>query len=88
MATKRQAIIWKVVLTKNTNPGCAWLAQATSSTIEDGQTGEYFEAFSNASAAKRWVKAQTGRKTISWIDSGEDAKGKPTAFNAGYEVKV
>lgn len=78
-------------LDKNTEKGGAWLAKVT---IQEDNEVMYSsqKAWSNASAAKRWVKAivlsETPKKSIKWV-AGEtlDEKGKPTQFNGVLKFK-
>jgi hypothetical protein len=78
---------WEVTITKNLEKGGAWL---TLCVLKDelGDTEKAItNAWSNASAAKRDVKATVGRKTMKFIEAGEDAKGKPTSYTAVVQVK-
>ena len=71
---------------KNNEKGGAWLT--TIRVTDEGMdtpTHEHITAWSNASAAKRWVKervqALTPRKSVKLVASTNlDAKGKPLAF--------
>ena len=74
-------------LFKNQEKGGAWLAKVTLT--DEGMempNQSIISAWSNPSAAKRWVKEKvqelTTRKSIKMIASTQnlDAKGKPLAF--------
>jgi hypothetical protein len=79
---------------KNQEKGGAWIARI-SITDEgmDAPSTFLYSAWSNASAAKRWIKEKvqelTPRKSVKMIATTQnlDAKGKPLAFvgQIGYK---
>ena len=83
---KKVSTTFTATLTKNDVKGGAWLAQIALQ--DEGMTSPYkveTQAWSNASAGKRWVKervqALTTRKSCKMIAGDKlDAKGKPTKF--------
>ena len=79
---------WKVELTKNNVKGGAWLL--TCELLDELGEPErlYVQAWSNASAGKRDAKEQVNRKTIKWVQSGLDDKGKPIKFTTNVDVKA
>lgn len=82
----------KVELRKNREKGGAWLCQLRT-TNETGDTlVDLTTAWSNASAAKRWVKSQvqelTPRKSIKLLGSVPDEKEKMTYFFGSMTYKV
>lgn len=92
MAKKVDAL-FEATLQKNLDKGGAWLAQVSvrDEGIDEGFVVTY-AAWSNASAAKRWVKervqAMTPRKSVKMV-AGQalDAKGKPTSFTGAVKFK-
>lgn len=85
---KKVTRVFTAVIKKNNVKGGAWMASFT--VHEDGvETADMIHAaaWSNASAAKRWIKemvvANTPRKSIKMTactTTPPDAKGKPMAF--------
>jgi len=83
-------------LVKNLNKGGAWLGSIT--TYDEGivePNHVQFEAFSNASAGKRWIKEQvialTPKKSCKMIAGDiKDAKDKPALFigSVGYKREI
>ena len=76
---------------KNTDKGGAWLAKVT---IQEGDDVNYIQskAWSNASAAKRWVKAivleETPKKSIKWVaGTAVDEKGKAVGYTGLLNFK-
>ena len=90
MAKKVPATM-KAELTKNSEKGGAWLA---SYVIIEGDSAPIMRvsAWSNPSAAKRWVKEavlqNTPRKSIKWELAKKSLEDKPLAFNGLLEYKV
>ena len=83
---------FRVDLVKNNVKGGAWLAMIVLST--EGSTERVLTlAWSNPSAAKRWVKEQvqehTPRKSVK-LTAGEnlDEKGKPVTFHGELLYKA
>ena len=78
-------------LRKNTEKGGAWLCEY-SIRDESGETTSAVSAWSNASAGKRWVKANlfdiTGRKSIKLSVVNLDDKEKPTLLMGSTDYKV
>jgi hypothetical protein len=79
---------------KNQEKGGAWIARITiTDEGMDAPSMFYISAWSNASAAKRWIKEKvqefTPRKSVKMIATTQnlDAKGKPLAFvgQIGYK---
>ena len=93
MAKKVNAI-FEAELIKNQEKGGAWLGEF--SVVRDDMdqpsvTGR--EAFSNASAGKRWIKAMvlanTTKKSVKMIATEErDVKDKPVHFNGSVAFKI
>lgn len=90
MAKKLEAS-FKAEICKNTEKGGAWLATYTL-TKEGEEIGYVTEAWSNASAAKRWVKAKvverTPRKSIKMEITSKDLNDKPTCLEGVLSYKV
>jgi len=93
---RKVSATFNATLVKNTDKGGAWLAQWTI-THEglDNPIKMEFEAFSNASAGKRWFKekvaANTPRKSVKMIATdAKDVKGKPVKFigSLGFKAEV
>lgn len=74
----------KVHLRKNNVKGGAWLCEILVNDEADVTESANITAWSNASAAKRHIKATvvelTPRKSIKLIAGNHDEKGKPTYF--------
>jgi hypothetical protein len=90
MAKKVDAT-FSVEICKNTEKGGAWLA--TYTITEDGvEKGYVNEAWSNASAAKRWIKSKvvehTPRKSIKLEITTKDLNDKPTCIKGQLTYKV
>ena len=90
MAKKLDAT-FDVEICKNTEKGGAWLA--TYTITKDGlEEGYVTEAWSNASAAKRWIKAaviaKTPRKSVKLEVTAMDANNKPTCIKGQLIYKV
>ena len=93
MAKKVNAM-FEAELIKNQEKGGAWLGEF--SVVRDDMdqpsvTGR--EAFSNASAGKRWIKAMvlanTTKKSVKMIATEErDVKDKPVHFNGSVAFKI
>ena len=93
MAKKVNAM-FEAELIKNQEKGGAWLGEF--SVVRDDMdqpsvTGR--EAFSNASAGKRWIKAMvlanTTKKSVKMIATEErDVKDKPVHFNVSVAFKI
>lgn len=85
---------FKATLTKNDVKGGAWLAEyAIFHEGLDSPVAGGCDAFSNASAAKRWMKevvsSKTTRKSIKLVAGSKlDAKGKPVVFIGDLSYKV
>lgn len=85
---RKEKKTWEIMLVKNTQKGGAWLLMCILKD-ELGHTEEAkTTAWSNASAGKRDAKVIINRKTIKWMPSGQDDKGKPTQFTARVDVRV
>ena len=86
--------MFEAELIKNQEKGGAWLGEF--SVVRDDMdqpsvTGR--EAFSNASAGKRWIKAMvlanTTKKSVKMIATEErDVKDKPVHFNGSVAFKI
>lgn len=84
---KKVTRVFTAIINKNDVKGGAWMA--SFSVQEDGvETPSMIHAaaWSNASAAKRWIKemvvANTPRKSVKMIAGTDlDVKGKPLSFN-------
>lgn len=74
----------KVFLRKNPEKGGAWLCEVIINDESDTTISASMTAWSNASAAKRHIKAivvdNTPRKSIKLLPGNHDEKGKPTTF--------
>lgn len=82
----------KVELRKNREKGGAWLCQLRTANETGDTLVDLTTAWSNASAAKRWVKSQvqelTPRKSIKLLGSVPDEKEKMTYFFGSMTYKV
>jgi hypothetical protein len=74
MATKVAKIGFAINIIKNTEKGGAWLASYVRSDSDE----TYCAAWSNAGAAKRWIKEVTGRKTLKWVTADDKLSFKTT----------
>lgn len=93
MAKKVNAL-FEAELVKNQEKGGAWLGEF--SVVRDDQeqptvTGR--EAFSNASAGKRWIKgmvlAHTTKKSVKMVATdARDIKDKPVNFSGAVAFKI
>lgn len=90
MAKKVEAIV-RATLTKNQEKGGAWLCH-----ISMGMAGipniDRIQAWSNASAGKRWVKAwvveNTPRKSIKMVVTKKDLNDKAMEISGELIYKV
>jgi hypothetical protein len=93
MAKKVNAV-FNAQLVKNQYKGGAWLAEFdVVYDYEEKPRVSDCNAFSNASAGKRWIKemvlAHTNKKSIKWVGNDErDEKDKPVFFNGNVVFKV
>lgn len=82
----------KVALRKNTNKGGAWLCEIHINDENEVPEVTNITAWSNASAAKRHIKATvqelTPRKSIKLIAGNFDEKQKPTFFTGDMTYGV
>jgi hypothetical protein len=91
----------KAVIKKNTEKGGAWLAYYVIVDESGESVHENRSAWTNASACKRWIKAEvianTSRKSVKMLPVDEnlntakptlDAKGKPVQFWGEVAYKV
>ena len=93
MAKKVNAM-FEAELIKNQEKGGAWLCEF--SIVRDDQeppSASGRQAFSNASAGKRWLKAMvlanTPKKSIKMVATDEkDVKEKPVHFNGAVAFKI
>ena len=93
MAKKINAM-FEAELIKNQEKGGAWLGEF--SVVRDDleqSSASGRQAFSNASAGKRWLKEQvlanTNKKSIKMIASdARDAKDKPVHFEGAVAFKI
>lgn len=90
---KKQTFTVKVSASiDTTNKASAWFSVFVIEDETGAPTLEIYGAWKNASAVKRWFKAQmqanTPRKSIKLIPAGSDAKGKPTSFSGTLTYKA
>jgi hypothetical protein len=91
---KKVNMVFKATLTKNMSKGGSWLACVkTNADGMDNSNTLTYNAWSNASAGKRWIKemviSMTTRKSVKMLPGTElDAKGKPIAFSGELVYKV
>lgn len=93
MAKKINAM-FEAELIKNQEKGGAWLGEF--SVVRDDMeqpSASGRQAFANASAGKRWIKAMvlanTTKKSVKMIASdARDAKDKPVHFNGSVAFKI
>jgi hypothetical protein len=78
-------------LHKNTEKGGSWLC-TTTVRDENGDANTKVTAWSNASAGKRWVKAElfeiTGRKSLKLGIVQSDVNEKPVLIAGSVDFKV
>lgn len=86
--------LFNAEIIKNQAQGGAWLAEFQVER-DDEMKPRYAgrNAFSNPSAAKRWIREMvilhTNKKSIKFTSNDErDAKGKPVFFNGNVAFKV
>jgi hypothetical protein len=91
---KKVSSVFSASIVKNQSKGGAWLASI--SIFDEGMDNmpydSYQAAWSNASAAKRWIKevllATTPRKSVKMLPGSElDAKEKPVTFAGAISFK-
>jgi hypothetical protein len=90
---KKINCIFEAELIKNQEKGGAWLAEYSVERDDGMAISSGRNAFSNASAGKRWLKEMviehTNKKSIKMIASeARDAKDKPVFFNGAVAFKV
>ena len=89
---KKEERKFQVQIKKNMGDGGAWLSRYSIYKGVDDEDETHFEAHKNASAAKRWVKAQlqeiTGRKSMKFNVIKEDDNGKPITLTGYVMYKV
>lgn len=94
---KKVNVVFYAQAIKNADKGGAWLTTITiTDEGMDVPTNTLTAAWSNASAAKRWIKEKvqelTPRKSVKMIATTQnlDAKGKPLAWvgQIGYKRDV
>jgi len=93
--TKKISAVFYAQIVKNQSKGGAWLT--TIKLTDEGMDtpyDSYTAAWSNASAAKRWIKevlqATTPRKSVKMnacTTTPPDEKGKPMAFDGEVAFK-
>jgi hypothetical protein len=88
---KKVTRTFSATLEKNTEKGGSWLCRVAIRD-ENGETNSKVSAWSNASAGKRWVKAElvevTGRKSLKFSIVNADANEKPTLIAGSVDYKV
>jgi hypothetical protein len=91
MAVKKVEKRFHARITKNTDKGGSWLTMIRLSTTLADEVDTY-TAWSNPSAAKRFIKAKvlevTGRKSIKMNVVKMDDNGKPTLITGDLIYKV
>jgi hypothetical protein len=90
MAIKKEERRIHIQIIKNTEKGGSWL---TRYKIYQGENEfDFYEAHSNPSAAKRWIKAKvfeiTGKKSVKFNIVKTDDNGKPTLITGDVLYKV
>lgn len=82
---------FKASLVLNAEKGGAWLATWTLSNDQDDVVVKTVAAWKNASAAKRWLKAEvvanTTRKSVKMEPTKFNELQKPTAFAGSLTFK-
>ena len=88
---KKVTRTFTATLEKNTEKGGSWLCRVAVRN-ENGETETKVSAWSNASAGKRWVKAElvevTGRKSLKFSIVKLDDNEKPTLIAGSVDYKV
>jgi len=88
---KKVTRTFTATLEKNLEKGGSWLCRVAIRD-ENGETNSKVSAWSNASAGKRWVKAElveiTGRKSLKFSIVNADANEKPTLIAGSIDYKV
>jgi hypothetical protein len=88
---KKVTRTFTATLEKNLEKGGSWLCRVAIRD-ENGETNSKVSAWSNASAGKRWVKAElveiTGRKSLKFSVVQADANEKPTLIAGSIDYKV
>jgi hypothetical protein len=82
---------FKATLVLNAEKGGAWLATWTLTNDQDDNVVKTVSAWKNASAAKRWLKAEvqanTTRKSVKMEPTKFNELQKPTAFAGSLTFK-
>ena len=82
---------FKATLLLNAEKGGAWLATWTLTNDQDDNVVKTVSAWKNASAAKRWLKAEvqanTTRKSVKMEPTKFNELQKPTAFAGSLTFK-
>lgn len=82
---------FKATLLLNAEKGGAWLATWTLTNDQDDNVVTALSAWKNASAAKRWLKAEvqanTPRKSVKMETTKLNELQKPTAFAGSLTYK-
>lgn len=82
---------FKATLLLNAEKGGAWLATWTLTNDQDDNVVKGLSAWKNASAAKRWLKAEvqanTPRKSVKMEPTKLNELQKPTAFAGSLTYK-
>jgi len=88
---KKVTRTFTATLEKNLEKGGSWLCRVAVRD-ENGETNSKVSAWSNASAGKRWVKAElveiTKRKSLKFSVVQADANEKPTLIAGSIDYKV
>ena len=88
---KKVTRTFTATLEKKTEKGGSWLCRVAVRN-ENGETETKVSAWSNASAGKRWVKAElvevTGRKSLKFSIVKLDDNEKPTLIAGSVDYKV
>lgn len=93
MAKKVNAL-FEAELIKNQEKGGAWLGEFTvQRDDQETPSASGVQAFSNASAGKRWLKAMvlenTNKKSVKMVATEEkDIKDKPVRFTGAVAFKI
>lgn len=90
---KKATYTFTAELSLNLEKAGAWIAKVTVMTEDNVVESSITEAWKNASAAKRWVKAKvqemTPRKSVKLVpNEDKDAKGKPAYFYGELTFKA
>lgn len=90
MAVKKEERRFHVQITKNTEKGGSWLTRYKI--YKGGEEFDFYQAHSNPSAAKRWVKAAlfdiTGKKSMKFNVVKTDENEKPVLIAGDVVYKV